>query len=1223
MTKNKILIVEDERITAEDLKNTLEMMGYEVTGMASSADTFYKSLQAKMPDLVLMDIYLKGKKDGIELATEVKEKYQLPVIYLTAYSDANILDRAKITEPFGYILKPFQERELYSNIEMALHKNRMEHRINHLNAILKAIRDINQLIVRVSNVKELLDKTCETLVSTRAYASSWFITLDAQGKYLESASAGCLENLEVFIQQYKAGNTPKCIDLLNATNQQIYALNDIVDCTGCSIKKMNSTHGTIISKVEYKDRIYGYLAVSLPIELISDKEETELLIEITGDLSLALNNLEQQKKKTEVEESLKNSEEQLRLLINAMPDLVCFKDGEGRWLVANDYAINLFELQGVDYFGKTDTELAEYSSFYKETFLQCEETDAITWEKQAPTRADKIIPRPDGTFLIFDSIKMPSFDVHGKPKGLVVVERDITERKIAEQNLVESDEQYRTFINSSTDLVGLKDEQLKYVMVNENLRAFFNKPEVDILGKNDTELMPPEIAEICRHSDEQVLASLNGGIFTELFGDKIYESHKFPVKLTDGKTGVGSFIRDVSEQVHSKVELLKLSQVVLQSPESIVVTDTNGIIEYANPAACLISGYAIEELVGTNPRVLKSGKTSAEEYKAMWETIKTGNEWKGEFHNRKKNGDLYWERALISPIKNPNGEITHFLSVKEDITERKHTEGIQKVLYDISRQAFETTDLQQLLEIVKNELSTLINTNNFFVAFYNEATDMLSMAYRVDERDTFTVWPAEKSLTGYVVRNNKSVMLKSDGFQKLIEDGEVELFGADSEIWLGVPLTVDGKPYGAIVVQDYQDPNAYTESDLRMLEFIASQVSLSIQRQKSILDIQNTLVKAEASDKLKTAFINNISHEIRTPLNGILGFTEMSLNPDTTQEDHELFFSVIKKSSKRLLNTINSYMDISMLVSGTMEISRRPSNLDKLIKEIAIDFSDISASKGIELIARKHDFAEPMVVNTDIEKLRKILTHLLDNAFKFTQKGVVTFGYDIKDHCFEFKVSDTGTGIKTDALSVIFDAFMQADVSSTRGYEGSGLGLTIANGLVKLLGGNLRVDTERGKGSTFYFTLPFAENTILTPQKVNVAPKPDESVAKPLILVAEDDDSNYKYIEIVLLYAAYNVIRAENGIEAVECLRKHPEISLVLMDIKMPVMDGFEATRQIRTFMPELPIIALTAHVTAEDENLAISSGCNEYVTKPVSKAKLLEIIEESLDMNKSAQVIS
>ncbi len=843
--------------------------------------------------------------------------------------------------------------------------------------------------------------------------------------------------------------------------------------------------------------------LALEQELESRKETEKKLLQANQELEKQrihsgrlLEDLKREMyERTQSENALFSSEEQLRTLINAMPDIVCFKDGEGRWLVANDYDLNLFGLQGIEYKGKKDSELAAYSDFYREAFMKCEETDEIAWQKGVPVRSDETIRRPDGTFLIFDTIKIPGFDADGKRRGMVVVGRDITQRKQSEQ------------------------------------------------------------------------------------------------------------------------ELQKLSQVVEQSPDSIVLTNLDGVIEYVNPIASILSGYSNEELLGKNPRIFNSGETPKEEYKAMWDTIKGGNEWKGEFHNRKKNGELYWERATISPLKNQDGEISHFLGVKEDITDRKRSEMIQKVLFNISKQAFETAELSQLLEMIKNELSLLIDTRNFFVAFYSEATGMLTSAYGNDEKDVITSWPAAKSLTGYLIRHNKSMLLRRNDFQRLLESGEVELVGSDSEVWLGVPLTVNGKPYGAFVVQDYQNPNAYSESELKMFEFIAGQVSLSIQRQKSIVELQQALVKAEAGDKLKTAFINNISHEIRTPLNGILGFSEMSLSPDTTPEDNELFYSIIKKSSKRLLNTVTSYMDISMLVSGTMEISRRPSNLDKLLDEIYNDFEENCTLKGVTIKAIKPAAAGNPIVKTDIEKVRKILTHLLDNALKFTPSGNITFGYEIKGGDFEFFINDTGIGIKSDALSLIFDAFMQADVSATRGYEGSGLGLTIALGLVRLLGGKLWVDSLKGEGSTFYFTLPLAENPSIIPQK-SMAPPLSGLPVKPLILVAEDDDSNYKYIEIVLMYASYSVIRAENGFEAVECCRKHPEIRLVLMDIKMPLMDGFEATRQIRTFMPDLPVIALTAHVTTEDENAAIAAGCSEYVTKPVSKTKLLEIINNSLTLS-------
>jgi PAS domain S-box-containing protein len=1091
MSKSKILIVEDERITAEDLKITLENLGYEVTGIASSADTFYHCLESDLPDLVLMDIYLKGNKDGIELAIEIKDNYNLPVIYLTAYSDSNILDRAKVTEPFGFILKPFQERELHSNIEMALHKNRMEKRINHLNSILKVIRDVNQLIVTINDTKELLQKTCETLISTRAYSSAWFLILDQDKEYLDAASAGLNDSFEGFIQQYQDGYRPDCIEYLNKNNKTIYSMIDSLKCKGCPAFNLYPESGVIISKVQYQNRLFGYLNVTMPHTLVNDPEELTLFTEISDDLGLALNNLDQQKKKNKAEDALQKSETLFRHAFDYSATCMCIVGIDGKLQKTNTAFSSLF--------GYSEDELTEMNI--------------------------NDISHPDDLNIGFDYLRK--------------LTREELERTSFEKRYIS------------------KNKKTIWALVSVSLvRDDFNLPKFFIIH-----------------------------------------------------------LIDLTERKLAEQELQKLSQVVQQSPDSIVVTDINGTIEYANPAASHISGYSNEELIGNNPRILSSGEMTKEEYRVMWDMIKAGNEWKGEFHNRRKNGELYWERASISPIFNQKGEISQFLGVKEDITERKHNENIQKVLFNISRQVFETTETKQLLENIKNELNVLIDTRNFYVAIYNEDTGMLISEQESDEKDTITSWPAEKSLTGYVIKRNKSLLLKREDVNKLVESGEVELIGTASEIWLGVPLTVDGKPYGAFVVQDYHNPNAYGVNELKMLEFIASQIRLSIQRQKSILDLKNALVKAEAGDKLKTAFINNISHEIRTPLNGILGFTEMTLNPDSTPEDNELFFSIIKKSSKRLLSTVTSYMDISLLVSGTMETSRRSSNLDRLIKEIYSDFTEICSSKGIELKVRKHDSVEPLILHTDIEKLRKIISHLLDNAVKFTQTGSITFGYEINDNDIVFSVSDTGTGIKTDALNIIFDAFMQADVSPTRGYEGSGLGLSIAHGLVKLLGGKLWVDSERGSGSTFYFTLPVSENPILTLRKTTEIPRSKPS-SKPLILVAEDDDSNFKYIEIVLLYAAYEVIRAENGIEAIECCRNHPEVRLVLMDIKMPLMDGFEATRQIKTFMPALPVIALTAHVTVEDENAAIAAGCNEYVTKPVSKARLLEIIENALTLN-------
>jgi PAS domain S-box-containing protein len=1088
MNKSKILIVEDERNTAGNLKNDLVNLGYEVTGIVSDAIGLYASVGDNMPDLVLIDMQHESEYSNIHLADEIKEKYLLPFIFLTSKAGSEFPEGEKTTDPFGFIEKPYREIDLQKHLEMVLQKNRMEKRISHLNAILKSIRDIQQLILKTSDRTELLLNACKALISTMAYSGCWMVMVDQDGKCLESASEGFVTGFDEFIKQYRKGIKPACLLFQEKDGEPVNARSNSHECSGCPLRDKYPDNGSLVSSIRHQDHFYGYLAVSMPHALADNPEEIALITEISDYLGQAFTNLEQQKQKKEAEKALLKSE-------------ILFRH-------AFDYASSAVSIIGID--GKFQRANVAFTRLLEYT------------EEELQQLHFKDITHPDDQHAGSDMLKMMS---HDEADSAFFEKRYISKNNRIIWALV------------SVSLV--RDEQ--------------NKPDF---------------------------------IVTHLV--------------------------DLSERKHAEQEFQKLSQVVQQSPESIVVTNPEGIIEYVNPAVCSKSGYSANELIGMKPGILSSGETPREEYKILWETIKAGNEWKGEFHNRKKNGELYWERASISPIKDQAGNILNFLSIKEDITEQKHQESIQRVLYNISRQVSESTGVRQLLEIIKTELSVLINTRNFHIVFYSEDSGMLSSAYGNDEKDAFTSWPAGKSLTGYVIRHNKSLLLKHKDFQELVATGEVELVGSPSEIWLGVPLTVEGKPYGAFVVQDYQNAEAYGENELRILEFVAGQVSISIQRQKALNDIQHALLKAEAGDRLKTAFINNISHEIRTPLNGILGFTEMILNPDSSPEDNILYYSVIKKSSKRLLETVNSYMDISLIVSGTMEISRRALNIDLLMEEIFEEFVDICEPKGIELKVSRPIHQEALKISTDNLKLHKVLAHLIDNAVKFTQKGLITFGYELTETDIQFFISDTGSGIQPDVLDVIFDAFMQADVSPTRGYEGSGLGLTISHGMVKLLGGKLWVDTASGKGSTFFFTLPLRENPVIAVVKAPEIPKSRPS-DKPLILIAEDDDSNYKYIEIVLQYASYNVIRAENGYEAVECCHKYPELSLVLMDIKMPMMDGFEATRQIKTFRPDLPVIALTAHVTAEDRNAAMASGCNEYITKPVSKTTLLEIIGNSI----------
>jgi CheY-like chemotaxis protein len=318
---------------------------------------------------------------------------------------------------------------------------------------------------------------------------------------------------------------------------------------------------------------------------------------------------------------------------------------------------------------------------------------------------------------------------------------------------------------------------------------------------------------------------------------------------------------------------------------------------------------------------------------------------------------------------------------------------------------------------------------------------------------------------------------------------------------------------------------------------------------------------------------------------------------------------MIKKSSNRLINTITSYMDISMIVSGLTEINKRRFSLKSFLKKINDETTETSSSRnlGLKIITRSPK--EDVDIVTDEILLEKIFKNLLDNAIKFTKSGSITIGYDFRSGYHYFSVSDTGTGISDDSLSVIFELFRQADLSISRSYEGSGLGLSIARGFVKLLGGEIWVESVVDEGSTFFFTIPTDSASSHFTASDFRSFQPDQ----PVILVAEDDDSNYKYLEIVLKRASYHVLRAKNGYETVDTCRSHPELNLLLTDMKMPGMDGLESTRIIRELLPNLPIIGLSGLISTDDEDAARSAGCNDYMVKPVSKIKLLDTIKRLL----------
>ena len=384
----------------------------------------------------------------------------------------------------------------------------------------------------------------------------------------------------------------------------------------------------------------------------------------------------------------------------------------------------------------------------------------------------------------------------------------------------------------------------------------------------------------------------------------------------------------------------------------------------------------------------------------------------------------------------------------------------------------------------------------------------------------------------------------------------------------------------------------------------------TIELEQSNIELIAARDKAQESDRLKAAFLNNISHEIRTPFNGILGFLSLLQEHDLPANDRDEYIGIVNKSAYRLMNTINDIVEISQIQAGQMNPEVSKTDINALTAELVSHFKTEAECKGLEFTINNNLPDSLEYIYTDERKLKSILSNLIDNAVKFTNSGSIEFGIRLNAYYLEFSVKDTGIGIPEDKHQVIFERFMQVDGSNTRQYEGSGLGLSIAKAHVEMLRGSIRLESEEGKGTTFYVEIPWQPPKTIVQKPAEEPQNPEVTVHQPLkILVAEDDTVNFDYIHLVLNKANFTVLRAFTGGEAIELCRQNSDIDLILMDIKMPGMDGYAATGEIRRFKPEIPIVAITAYALTNESKTALAAGCNDYLAKPVKKEELLAVI--------------
>ena len=611
-------------------------------------------------------------------------------------------------------------------------------------------------------------------------------------------------------------------------------------------------------------------------------------------------------------------------------------------------------------------------------------------------------------------------------------------------------------------------------------------------------------------------------------------------------------------------QLQKLSQAVEQSPASVVITSPSGEIEYVNSKFTEVTGYTPYEVVGRNPRILKSGKQSKDFYRELWDTISSGREWVGEFHNKKKNGELYWETARISPIKNEAGIIINYLAAKEDITELKQAEKNYRLSIDQSPIGIR----------IVNQAGKTVYANRAYLAIYDYSSLM-----------EYVSTPAKQRYTDESYREHEER-------RKIRKQG-----GEANEYEVSIRQKNGGIRYIKV----------WWKEVLWNREKHFQVINQDITREKLLyIDLVEAKNKAEESDRLKSAFLANMSHEIRTPMNGILGFAELLKEPDLTGDQQRLYIDLINKSGQRMLNIIKDIIDISKIEAGSMEMLLSDTNIRDQFEFIDNFFKAEATAKGLDFKVNQVREGQNIVLRTDREKLYAVLTNLVKNAIKFTAQGSVEVGCVQKGSTVEFYVKDTGIGIAADRRQAVFERFVQADIEDKMAYQGAGLGLTISKKYVEMLGGSIWLESEVGVGTTFYFTLPSAASEEPAPLKASSAtnqPVAENRLLK--ILVVEDDAVSAMLIKKVISSLSKELLFSTDGVDAVQKCRDNSDIDLILMDIRMPVMGGYEATQLIREFNKEVVIIAQTAFGLSGDREKAMEAGCNDYISKPINIEEL------------------
>jgi len=784
----------------------------------------------------------------------------------------------------------------------------------------------------------------------------------------------------------------------------------------------------------------------------------------------------------------------------------------------------------------------------------------------------------DGKRIPIADSGAPIRDESGQIKGAVLVFHDQTQQRDYQAALESSEARYRRMFVENPQPMWIYDlETLRFLEVNAAAidkygythEEFLSMTIKDVRPENEQERLLKSMSETSpelNHAGEWKHLKKNGEVIWVVIVSHLvtYNGRKARHVMVDDITE-----RKLAEQALQKSEEKFRNLFENHSAVKLLIDAASGQITDANASASAYYGWTHEELTSMNINQINT--LSEEKLKVEMENARIKKRTHFEFRHRHKDGSVSDVEVFSSSILISGKEFLH------------------SVVHDVSGKKYAEQRINLLIRSIEQSPVGIIITNPHGVIEYVNPKYLQMSGLDSEE------------LIGFV----PSMLNRKSGDLHQVEE-VWSAIGAGKE-WCGEypeRRKNGGTFWENAVISPVFDKEQQITHYVIILEDITAQ-------KRMITELKSAKDKAEESDRLKSAFLANMSHEIRTPMNGIIGFMDLLQEPDLESELRAEYIGIVKSSGERLLSTINDIIDISKIESGQAVVNYTRTNINQLIDRLYKFFRYEAEEKGLDFSIEQMLDDDLAWVSSDHVKLESILTNLIKNALKFTRMGSVKLSCRLMDDSMlEFRITDTGKGIPPDRLQSIFERFVQADVSYSRDYEGSGLGLSICKAYAGMMGGDITVESEEGKGSVFIFTLPHlpADKEYVRHDKIHESAP--ETSAGDLILVAEDDDISYYYLNKLLAGRQVKLIRALNGEEAVLQCRENPHISLVLMDIKMPLLDGYEATRQILEIRKELPVIALTAYAFEEDRLKALASGCVDYLSKPLKRDMFLALID-------------